>query len=322
VVFCYNRDMEEKDTPKEYENLTSEDISQQLENITNKETEKKNKLHVRTFARDVAEQMKTNSASVVKIALAEQNRQKEYETIVKDNKKQQIIFLIATFIFVVGGSALLAFSLNNKESTTPIPEITTQAPKANSIVFSEQQEIVDVTNFSRAEMIQTILSRVGFIKEAGITNIITILKNETSPRTMYGPEFISMIAVNLPETTIPLIENNFMIGVDGDNDFSIFVIFSFKNFDAFVDGFREWEPFLVQDMNRLLAINTSGQGIEVFSKSFQSEILFNKESRVLRDQNQGFVVGYTFLDRNNVVISTNIETIQEVINRYNIQGIQ
>lgn len=322
MVFCYNRYMEEKDTPKEYENLTSENISEQLENITNKDPQKANKSHVRTFARDVAEQMKTNSASVVKIALAEQNRQKEYETIVKDNKKQQIIFLIATFIFVVGGSALLAFSLNNKEATAPIPEITTQAPKANSIVFSEQQEVVDVTNFSRSEMIQAVLTRVGFIKELGITNIITILKNQTAPRAMYGSEFISILAVNLPETTVSLIENNFMIGVDGDGNSSVFVILSFKNLDAFVDGFREWEPFLVQDMNRILKINTSGQGIEVFSKPFQSEILFNKESRVLRDQNQGFVVGYTFLDRNNVVISTSIETIQEIINRYSIQGIQ
>lgn len=314
--------MEEKDTSKEYENLTSENISEELENITNKETEKNNKPHVRTFARDVAEQMKTNSASVVKIALAEQNRQKEYETVVKDNKKQQIIFLVATFVFVVGGAILLAFAMGNRNSQVPIPQIENQTPRANSIIFSEQQEIIDVANFSRAEMIQSIITRVGFVKEVGITNILTIIQGSGSARTLYGSEFISQIATNLPQETIPLIKNDFMIGVDGDNNFTVFIIFSFENFDSVVDGFREWEPFLVQDTNRLLKIQTGNQGIELFSKSFQSEILFNKESRVLRDQNQGFVVGYTFLDRNNLVITTNINTIEEVINRYSIQSIQ
>lgn len=314
--------MEEKDASKQYENITSENISRELEDITNKEIEQKNKVNVRTFARDVAEQMKTNSASVVKVALAEQNRQKEYETTVKDSKKQQIIFLVFTFIFVVGGAILLALAARNKESQVPVPQISQQQEKANSIVFSEQQEIIDVTDFSRAEIIQSIASRSEFLSEPGVTNMITILTQGSSARTLYGAEFMSVVAINLPETTIPLLENNFMIGIDGDNNFTPFLIISFEKFDDIVNKFREWEPFLVQDMNRLLKINTGDQGIEVFSKPFQSEILFNKESRVLRDSNQGFVVGYTFLDRQHLVITTNIKTIQEVVSRYSIQEIQ
>ncbi len=322
MIFCYNRIMDEKDSKNKYESLKSEDVTKQLEAAMDTPAQKAQKSSVRTFARDVAEQMKTNSASVVKVALAEQNRQREYETIVKDSKKQQIIFLILTFVFVVGGAILLAFAARSKQSQVSVPQMSTQQEKANSIVFSEQQEIIDVTDFSRAEIVQAIASRTEFVTEPGITNMITIITQGTSARTLYGSEFMSTIALNLPETTIPLLGNNFMIGIDGDNGFTPFLIVSFEKFDDVVNNFREWEPFLVQDMNRLLKINTGDQGIEVFSKPFQSEILFNKESRVLRDKNQGFVIGYTFLDRNNLVITTNLKTIQEVISRYIVQEIK
>lgn len=322
MIFCYNIFMEEKDSQNKYESLKSEDVTKELEAITDTATQKEQKSHVRTFARDVAEQMKTNSASVVKVALAEQNRQKEYETVVKSSKKQQVIFLVLTFVCVVGGAILLALAARSKQSQVSVPQISQPQEKANSIVFSEQQEIIDVTDFSRAEIVQSIGSRAEFVREPGITNMITIVTQGSSARTLYSSEFMSVAAVNLPETTIPLLGDNFMIGIDGDNGFTPFLIVSFEKFDDIVNKFREWEPFLVQDMNRLLKINTGNQGIEVFSKPFQSEILFNKESRVLRDSNQGFVVGYTFLDRSNLVITTNMETIQEVISRYNVQEIQ
>jgi hypothetical protein len=306
---------------KEEQNLTSEQVSKTLEEAVNV-PQKQPKAHVRTFAKDVAEQMRDNSTSVVKIALAEQNRQKEYETIVKSTKKQQIIFLSLTFVFIVGGAILLAFAMSSKHSDVPVPSLVSPKEKANSIIFSEQQEIVDVTDFSRAETIESILTNVNFVRDAGITNILTTVGSGASVRTMYGSEFLTRIATNIPETTVPLMGNNFMIGVDGNNNFTLFLIFSFDNFDGVVDGFREWEPFLVQDMNRMLKINTGGKSIEVFSKPFQSEILFNKESRVLRDENQGFVVGYTFLDRNNLVITTNIKTIEEVVKRFSVQEIK
>jgi hypothetical protein len=116
------------------------------------------------------------------------------------------------------------------------------------------------------------------------------------------------------------LKKDFMIGVDGSNDFSVFVIVSFDDFDSVVGEMRTWEPFFVEDMNRMLTIQTGGN-LELFSRPFQSEILFKKESRVLRDKNQVFVVGYTFLDRNNLVMTTNQNTIKEVLNRYSVQAI-
>jgi hypothetical protein len=312
--------MSEKEFPNEYENLKPEDVSKDLESITNisKEHPKTNS-SVRTFAKDVAEQMKSDNTSIAKIALAEQGRQREYQTIVKKSKHQQIIYLILTFIFVVGGAILLGLSFNQKNATTPITNLQTQ--KANSVIFSEQQTLLTVTDFSRAELIETIRQKIDFIKEKGITNILTVVEEGEIARTMYGAEFLSLVAPNLPEEMIEILGQNFMLGFDSDNNYSVFLIVTYSNFDTMVKVMRAWEPFLVQDMTRLLSIQT-GNDLELFSKPFNSEIIFNKESRILRDGNQGFVVGYTFMDRNTIVLSTNLATIQEVLKRYSIQEIQ
>lgn len=313
--------MAQEEFPNEYGNLNEQEVSKDLESFTNTASQKQEKKHVRTFAKDVAEQMKSNSASVVKVALAEQGRQREYETIVKKSKKEQIIFLVFTFVFVVGGAVLLATSLKNRQNTIPLNQ-PIQQEKTNALIFSESQEILNSVDLSRSELIETFHQRAEFIKAQGITNIIFVLQNEMMARAMTGSEFLTLLGTNIPETLPSLMKDDFMVGIDGNNNFAVFIMFSFDNFDSVVSLLREWEPFFIQDMVRIMNIQTSGQGIEIFSKSFDSEILFNKESRVLRDQNQGFVAGYTFLDRNTVVMSTNLETIQEVINRYTIQKIQ
>lgn len=319
MVFCYNVFMAEKETEKAYENITSKNISDGIQSVADTKSSQERKSNVRTFAKDAAEQMKTNSASVVKIALAEQNREREYETIVKSSKKQQILFLVFAFIFFVGGSLFLGFALRNNTEPVPLTK-PVQQEKANSIVFSEQQDLVDVTGLTRAEVISIILEKADFVREAGITNLITTTKEGNQVRVLQGGEFMASLATNIPQTLLPLLTKDFMIGIDGDNEFSLFIILSFQSFDSVVNIMREWEAFFVQDMSRLFSIQTEGQ-LEIFSRPFESEILFNKESRVLRDKNQGFVVGYTFLDRQNLVISTNVNTIREVVERYTIQAI-
>lgn len=311
--------MSEDSQKKDRENLSGDFITQELEKLTNpKET--LGKSHVRTFARDVAEQMKTDSGSVVKIALAEQGRQREYETIVKKSKKQQIITLIFIFVFFVGGAIILGLTVRHKNSTVAVSE--TAQGKLGSIVFAESQAVVDTTNLSRAEFLNTFLQKVSFIKAAGITNVVMVKSQNSNPNILSASEVLNLIALNIPEGLPQSLSSEFMVGVDGDNNFATFIIISFENFDKVVQLMREWEPFLMDDFVRFFDIKTDSIESSIFAKTFDSEILFNKESRVLRDKNQGFVMGYSFLDRNHLVITTNLKTIQEVLDRYTVQSIK
>jgi len=313
--------MEEKEFPNEYSNLNSDDVSKELETITNNKENVPSKREgvVHTFAKDVAEEMKSNNASVIKIALAEQERQREYQIIVHKEKKQKVLYLVFIFILVMGGAILLASAFNSKNKIIPIPE--SSQTKANSIIFSEEQILFTVDDFSRAEFIQSIRQKIDFIKTNGITNILTIKNDETGRlRTLYGSEFLKLIAPNIPQDFLQQIKDNFMIGVDEGHKYSTFIIVTFRDFDKTLQYMREWEPFLLQDTITLMSADISDASI--FTQFFQSEIINNKESRVLRDKNQGFVLGYTFMDRSTLVISSNEATISEVLKRYSIQSIK
>lgn len=315
--------MEDSKKINEYNSLSPEDVQSNLEqftNLTKKQQEKKDGIH--TFATDISREVQGKNMSVIKIALAEQRRQQEYSAIVKQSKNQKFLYVLLLAIFFVGGSLLIAVSLNKKNETVPIPQISQSQTKANSIVFSNDQIVFDITNFSRSELVQGIKQKYGFVSVPGITNIVTVKKTNEGLRALSGAEFVSSVGTNAPESILPLLQKDFMIGFfQEQNKKEVFVILQFDQFDTFVNQMREWEPFLLEDLITLFSI-TNNTGSVLFSQTFNSEILLNKESRILRDQNQNFILGYTFADRGTVVITSSKETLTEILERYSIQAIQ
>jgi hypothetical protein len=312
-----------KDQNNNQSGLESEAIQKHLENITNAKKESHTpKEGVRTFATDIAGEVRDKNMSVIKIALAEQRRQEEYATIVKKSKKQKLLYLVLTAVFIIGGVWLVAESINQRDasvSTQPINQ-----PQANSLIFSDDQTTLDVTNFSRTEFIQGFKQKTDFTSVKGVTNIIAITESGNTFRALSGAEFVDRIGVNHPESILDLLQYDYMMGVYNEEaqEQEVFAILRFDTFDTFVLRMREWESFLLEDLLSFFSISLSGEGSSIFSKEFSSEIILNKESRILRDANQGFVLGYTFLDRETVVITTSRETLNEIIDRYSVQAIQ
>lgn len=301
--------------------LESETIQKNLEHITNaKSNPKSPREGVHTFASDIAGEVKDKNMSVIKIALAEQRRQEEYATVMKKSKTQKIIYILMAGIFIIGGVALIANSLNQRDQQVPIPQ--TQQQKVNSLLFSDNQTTIDVTRFSRTEFIQAFKQKNSFTSE-GVTNIIAIIESGDTFRALSGAEFVDLVGQNAPEGIGDFLQYDYMMGLYQEGETKEpFLVFRFDSFDSFVLYMREWEPFLLEDTVSFFSISTLGLGSGIYSKNFSSEILLNKESRILRDDNQNFVLGYTFLDRKTVVITRSKQTLTELIERYANQAIQ
>jgi hypothetical protein len=76
---------------------------------------------VRTFEQDVAESMQSKQASVLHIALAEQEREKEVVVATKKNKVNLFIYFIS-FLFIFGAFGVIGYVYflyypNSKSST-------------------------------------------------------------------------------------------------------------------------------------------------------------------------------------------------------------
>jgi len=313
--------MEDPKKINEYDSLSPEDVQENLEQLTNltkKQQERKDGIH--TFATDVAHEVQGKNMSVIKIALAEQRRQQEYAHIVKQSKNQKLIYILLATVFVVGGALLVGSSLNKSNQTVPIPQISQQ--KVNSIIFSDDQSVLNVTDFTRSEIIQAFKQKYDFVSNQGITNVVTVKDSNGGLRALSGAEFIASVGTNSPTELAPLLQKDFMLGVySGIEKKEAFMILQFDDFDTFVNQMRVWEPFLLEDLITLFSI-TNTYGSVIFSQPFSSEILLNKESRILRDANQNFVLGYTFADRGTVIVTSSKEALTEILDRYSIQSIQ
>lgn len=324
-VFClyfllqYTR-MDENTQPKKEADLNSEELYASLEQMMRSKKERDNapKEHIRTYASDVAEQVKGKNMSVIQIALAEQKRQDQHLAVIKKSKTQKIVYILIACIAFVGAFALVAWALNYKDSTVAIPETTT--PRANALVFSENQAVVNATNLSRSEFMQAFVSESSFVTQRGITNIVPVTYATNPPRALSGEEFLSRFALNIPENLPVLFQDDFMFGYL-QNTQDNFLILKFSDFDTVLSSMREWEDFLIQDFVTLMQIGPINNS-EIFTKDFESEIILNKASRVVRDTSQNIVFMYTFMDRQHIVLASKQETIQEILSRFSVQAIQ
>lgn len=311
---------EQADPIKKESELRSDDLYNNLQDMmqTKEERENTRKQHIRTYESDIAEEVRGKNMSVIQIALAEQKRQEQHLAVIKKSKTQTVLYLVLAMIAVIGAVSLIAWAFSYREATVPIPNTST--PRVNSIVFSEDQIPVDVTNFSRTELLQSIVREIDFISSPGITNIIPVTYATNPPRALSGEEFISQFALNVPETLPIQFRDDYMLGYLQNTD-DVFIILKFTDFDIVLDAMRTWEDFLVQDFTTLLGLGPFANA-DIMSQEFESEILFNKISRSVRNREGDVVMVYTFMDRRHLVLASKPQTIEEVLNRFGIQAIR
>lgn len=311
---------EQTDPTKKESDLSPEELYTNLENMmqTKQDRDTSIKQHIRTYESDIAEEVRGKNMSVIQIALAEQKRQEQHVAVIKKSKTQTIVYLALTAVVLIGAFSLVAWALSYRESTVPLPE--TNTPRANSIVFSEQQIPLNVSNLSRTEFLQQISGEINGISSSGVTNIIPVNYTTNPPRALSGEEFISQFALNVPDGLPEQFRDDYMMGyVQNTND--VFVILKFNDFDTVLNAFREWEGFLVQDFTTLMNLGPFTNA-DIMSRDFQSEILFNKISRVVRGDAGEAILVYTFMDRNHLVIASQEKTIEEVLSRFSVQSIR
>lgn len=309
----------EEGLPEEYSNLSSEEVQDSLERITDAKKNTQQKEGIHTYTTDIAEEVKNKNMSVIKIALAEQQKKEEHKVMEKKAANQKFLYIIFALIFVLGAALIIMYAVTQKEK--PVDMSQTNSGRVESLIFTEDQTSIDATNFSRVELIEAIKQKLDFVKPNGITNIVIVKNENESLRLVTGGEFVSLIGRNAPGQLSLSVQDTFMIGSVGEIDKKLFIITTFDDFESEVSIMREWEPFMLEDMSGLFAVKNS-TGIDIFSKPFQSEIVLNKESRILRDDDQNFVLGYMFLDRNTMVVASDLSVLQEVFDRYVVQTIQ
>ena len=284
---------------------------------------------IHTYEGDMANLVRSGQGSVVKIALAEQEKRRAEgnDENPKKVKSKNLIFILGGLIIIVAG-IWLTFFLIKKANDQSMAQIADS--KIQTFVPYDDQSTLDVTNVLNKDEFAKILEpelkseiKAGNIK-AVFLNINGALSN--------AQDFLKLINANMPGGLSRSLTDKYMVGVfspisnnsviASERKNHLFIILQTKDYTQAFAGMLEWEKTMLNDMFLLFSINVSGENQKLFETSFQDIIISNKDARVLRDQYGTDILYYLFLDNNTFVITDDQSTVKEVISRIITQNIK
>lgn len=271
---------------------------------------------LRTFESDVADAVKNNQASVVKMVVAEKERKQE--TIVESRRvesrpvpmhtpytaprsKRNILFpLLSIFLIVIGGGILFYF-FKNKPTIEPAP--LPQIPAGIISVESAQRVPLPAEK-------NIVINVAGLQGEPQENTIVGITFTEdTTP--LEAQRFATLLNTSVPTFFIRALKPTFSTGLHFIPSGQPFIIFKTNSYENAFAGMLSWEPSMFNDLSSPFGLNPS----LIPQSAFQDKIIQNKNVRELVDNTGIVLLLYSFFDKETLIITTNEETFKEITRR-------
>jgi len=319
-----------------YINQESTDKNQDkaiLNNTTTNNIEQKpkiiNKPIIRTYRSDAEQTIKTGHISSINIAIAESNkilRESENKQEIKLEKKKIKInktLMIVSLLFIVGGvlSVVIPYLLVNKKD---IVKTTSEKDISKSIITPDLVEKININDLNLNRVSTTLKERVdqSSTKLGQVKNIYLTDGQDITEQIISSTKFLSLIKANIPEEIERTIKNQYMFGMHNFDGNQRFLILKTSSYDLTFAGMLSWENDLWQDFKEIFSLKsdteseqTESVGIEV--KKFQDAVFNNKDCRIVKNSAGEIVFMYSIVDKNTIVITTNVNTLREIISRLN-----
>lgn len=288
---------------------------------------------IRTYLSDMADTVRENDISVIKIALAEQNKHERedlYKQIGSSNSKK-------TFWFIIGGIIFMALAifgiyyLNQIKSKNNLPQII---EKEESIISYDERKDVNVSaQDDLTSKISETLTEKSSLNKNSIIKYISLTKESNGVKeNLLTKNIFPLLSLTAPSSLVRSFSDLYMIGtyikntnagvetVDGKP--SLFIIFQTNDYSLTYAGMLEWEKILASDMLLLFNLNTKESRRQIGERQWKDVIINNKDARVLFNEDGLPILYYLFIDKGNLIITDNQESIKEIADRLIIKNIK
>lgn len=277
---------------------------------------------VRTYLSDMADTVRNNEISVIKVALAEQNKHEREDIYrkIEGSPTKKIFWAIGGIILVAGAIYGTYFILKQK-SLQNIPEQITREKtllsydEIYSIDATNINELADKINIAKKEL--NIPNNFGSIKYFSLSKELNDIK-EKIPVS----EFFSAMGFGASSSLVLSLSDSYMVGTYTSNIPYLFLIFQIKNYEYSYAGMLDWERTLASDMFYLFELDTTESKLKLSSRKWKDIIINNKDVRVLLNENGKEILYYLFADKKNILITDSEETIKEIISRLVLNNIK
>lgn len=281
---------------------------------------------IHTYLGDMADAVRENEGSVIKIALAEQNRKDNEEMFKKaeGTKTQKVLLTIGGIILIlvaIGG----AYYFYQKNKMVNTPTLTTK--NIETFIPYDNQISIDVSNInSSSSLLEKINSLGGTgLEDNSVKSIfLTVPKTEivnkkeiTTQELIASKSFLSLIESTAPNSFVNSLSGAYMLGTykkDTDPALGTFLIFETNDYSLTYARMLEWEKTMLNDLFVLFQIDTTNDP-EILTRPFKDVVIENKDVRILYDKDNNAVLFYLFVDRSKFIITDNEDTLKEILAR-------
>lgn len=273
---------------------------------------------IRTYQADVAESVRGQKTSLVRMVMAEQTRKQKDLDFESPRSKRNIIFIIGGFILLLSGTVAAIIVFNKYKQTGTVSQ---QQVVQSSFIFSENSKAISIAGLPNEVIAKSIAKGITDTnnKLDTIENI-SVTENAGGGETQVTTQRLFYFLDNrMPPSLLRSLDKDFMLGVHAFNGNNPFIIFKTNFYENTFAGMLGWEQYMARDLLPVFGIGEKPDS-DVFIKSFEDKTLKNRDTRVLKNSDGDILLLYTFKDKQTLIITTSGNTMEEVIKRLNSSG--
>ncbi|PCI89616.1 hypothetical protein COB18_03630 [Candidatus Kaiserbacteria bacterium] len=290
---------------------------------TSPEPRKNPKAVVRTFKDDIQNLVRDKKMSMTRVAALESDRKREEPTNT-GSKKNLVFTILGILLFVIAGVFSLgtyyAYQLNTSQSAP--------AEIIQGMIFIEALERVDITQKNPRTIVELLatIRRNTFFSLGSVVELYLTTEEVSTDGTVVvshttAKDFIRSINAAVPDTFVQTLGSEYILGIHVIDENVPFIILSTQSYGYAFAGMLAWEHSLESDLLPFFSPNAefvkpaSAEG----QNTFIDTVLQNTDVRILKDDTGDIRMLYAFIDRNTVVITTDVRTLNELSNRLRTQ---
>ena len=174
------------------------------------------------------------------------------------------------------------------------------------------QSQVGIPLTGNPESFRTALADAVRTAPSGLTQLYPSVQvgDSGGTRSATSKEFFEFLNTNLPQGTVRVLEDTFMMGSITTTENEPFLVIRSYNFDMLFAGFLAWESTLQRDLAPIFGTPTSEHAI------FTDAVQNNKSIRILKDKAGAEMLLYSFINQNTVVVTTSAEALAKIIEQF------
>ncbi len=270
---------------------------------------------IRTYSSDLAEAIKESKGSIVKIAIAEDERRQQERKEFEDAPKKNALFALGSVLIILITIASLYGIFWYKKTSKVEPVIVPPVP--DTVIKSEFEGAINVSGMTRTQMIPAIRASVltPGIRPGTIKNVKIVEGGlgGVAPTDVAVGKFLKMLDTHASNDFIRALSSDYMVGIYLYEKANLFFVLTGQSHDYLQKGMIDWEPFLFEDIAPLFGIDTMGDFAKYNDTPFKDVIVENREARAVVDENNKPLFFYTFLNPETIFISVDPKTLTQAV---------